>query len=76
MKQFQEIRCSWKSLSSNGLRNILHVVSRNIDKIAPLNGGAWSFRVLRPLARIKLRRFVFIDTYYVVFEIYVVPPAI
>ena len=40
VKQFQEIRCSWKSLSSNELRNILHVVSRNIDKIAPLNGGA------------------------------------
>ena len=40
VKQFQEIRCSWKSLSSNELRNILHVVSRNTDKIAPLNGGA------------------------------------
>lgn len=40
VKQFQEIRCSWKSLSSNELRNILHVVSRDIDKIGPLNGGA------------------------------------
>ncbi|WP_124475933.1 hypothetical protein [Burkholderia cepacia] len=76
VKQFQEIRCSWKSLSSKGLRNILHVVSRNIDKIARLNGGAWSFRALHPVARIKMRRFVSVDTYYVVFEIYVAPPGI
>lgn len=76
VKQFQEIRCSWKSLSSKGLRNILHVVSRNIDKIARLNGGAWLFRALHPAARIKMRRFVLIDTYYVMFETSVVPSGI
>ena len=35
VKHFQEIRCSWKSLSGNGLRDILHVVSRKIAEINP-----------------------------------------
>lgn len=43
VKHFQEIRCSGKSLSGNGLRYILHVVSRKIAEIDRVNRGVWLF---------------------------------
>ena len=68
VKHFQEIRCSWKSLSGNGLRDILHVVSRKIAEINPVNRGAWPFRILRAKGGVNTAQYVTYDTLFVVFK--------
>lgn len=43
VKHFPKIDTCQKSLCSNGLCHILHVVSRQMSLVTPGNGGAWVF---------------------------------
>lgn len=68
VKHFQEIRCSRKSLSGNGLRDILHVVSRKIAEFNLVNRGVWPFRILRARGGVNTAQYVIYDTLFVVFK--------
>jgi hypothetical protein len=62
VKHFQEIRCSGKSLSGNGLRYILHVVSRKIAEIDRVNRGVWLFYVPQARGGVNIPEVVLGDT--------------
>ncbi|WP_156440520.1 hypothetical protein [Burkholderia sp. MSMB1072] len=62
VKHSSKIDVCRKSLCSNGLRHILHVVSRKMDAVALRNGAVCYFGAPALKIDVTKRRFVFIST--------------
>ena len=62
VKHFPKIGACQKSLCGNGLRHILHAVSRQMSLMAPGNGGVWVFVVWATKIGAASPRFVVLNT--------------
>ena len=62
VKHFPKIDACQKSLCGNGLRHILHAVSRQMSLVMPGNGGVWFFGMWATKIGAASPRFVVANT--------------